>query len=156
MEAIEALYKSNQSSFRGAGGVVRFCELASPHNWQALRYVHISTLFLTPMQFWMNCSLPPENYLHWKAGCEALATLQRLHLLKIDMIVWNQQDRNLVGIDNDSLLFIFKLLKQVKAQTFQIELNLELPDAVHEALGDVPFELSLHQRPYDWNAFRIF
>jgi hypothetical protein len=155
MEAVDVLYTQNHFSFRGARGVIELHSLLASSNWHALRHVHISTLFLTPMARWMNCSLPPENYNQWQTACEALCTLKSLHLLKIDMVVWNQQDHNSNGVSHEALVFIFKALEKVHAQTFQIELNMELPDSVKEAIGGLHFEISLKERPYDGTLFRL-
>ncbi|KAF1848130.1 uncharacterized protein K460DRAFT_68263 [Cucurbitaria berberidis CBS 394.84] len=155
-EAVEVLYAENHFSFRGARGVVKFQNLIAPPSWHALRYVHISTTFLTPMKHWKRGSLPPENYDHWESGCHALSGLRRLQLLSIDMIVWDQLNHeNTDAIEHQSLIYIFGALKAIRARTFQIELNIKLPDQVKNSLGPVPFEILYHERPYDRETFPL-
>jgi hypothetical protein len=154
MEAKKELYSHNEFSFRAARGVARFHAALSSHNWQLLRHLHISTLFRTPKQFHMNGSLPPENYQHWNTACEALRTLRKLHSLKIEMVIWNHdRGHDSKPVHHDSLVFIFGALMELKAHSFVVELNMELPVSIRTALGDLPFTITVQERSYDWNTF---
>jgi hypothetical protein len=154
LEAKQVLYTENHFRFRGARGVPRLQLVTAPRDWQLLRHVHISTLFRTPMQRFQDCSLPPENYNHWRAACDALRTLADLHSLKIDMTVWNYtRGHDSRPSDHESLMSIFEALVKIKARFFVVELNIELPTSVRHALGGLPFEIADQERPYSWDIF---
>jgi hypothetical protein len=107
------------------------------------------------MEQYMDGSLPPENYKQWQTACEALCTLEKLRLLRIDMTVWSHRTESTNDVQHSALIFIFSALKGVKAQTFQVELNMSLPNEVGHALGTLPFEILLHERTYDWRALKV-
>jgi hypothetical protein len=106
------------------------------------------------MQHFQDCSLPPENYNHWRAACDALRTLTDLHTLKIDMTVWNYTRGNdSKPPHHESVMSIFEPLVKIKARSFVLELNIELPPSVRHALGELPFEIVNLERPYNWDIF---
>ena len=101
-------------------------------------------------------SVQPENYDHWEHGCRSLTSLTNLHLLYIDMIVWDQfHYYETDAVDQQSLLFILSALKPIRAQTFQVELNMPLSDQTKTSLGPVPFEILHQKRPYDMETFPL-
>lgn len=156
LEAVEVLYTGNHFSFRGALGVYQFQTLIAPRNWNALRHVHISTTILTPILCWNRGIFPPESCDHWQKCCRALASLSNLHLLWIDMIIWDQiKLHDTDSVDQKSLLLILGGLKSVRALKFQVELNITISDQTSDILGSVPFQILHRERPYDWEAFLI-
>jgi len=121
------------------------------------------------MKRWLKCSLPPENYNHWQECCQALRTLPKLRTLNIEMIIWNDwRHYNPTFLDDDALLpdddslhshhvallFIFRALVGITAEVFHLELNIELPAFVEDAINPRPFEVTVRDRPYDWTAFQ--
>lgn len=107
------------------------------------------------MQFWRSGGFPPENYDDWTAGCEALATLPQLQLLKVDMVILAQRLRSEIGVDLESVIFILRTLKQVKARQFTVEINFEIPESVKDAIGKVPFDMIHRKRPYGVESFSV-
>lgn len=103
-------------------------------------------------------SFPRESYLDWKDACCALASLDQLRLLRIEMTIWDQSqyhDVNAGTPEDESLIFIFEALKQVRAQVYEVQLNIALPAQVLDALGDVPFEILPLQKLYDRRTFPL-
>jgi hypothetical protein len=74
------------------------------------------------------------------------------------MTIWDQfqyHDVNVGTPDDESLIFIFEALKQVRAQVYKVQLNIALPVQVLDALGDVPFEISPLKKLYDRKTFPL-
>ncbi|KAF1836064.1 hypothetical protein BDW02DRAFT_567395 [Decorospora gaudefroyi] len=157
-EAVQVLYSGNYFSFRGLQGLPSFRALVAPSSWHMLRYVHISTAFFTPMK---DCSenratFPLDRYLNWEDGCRMLVSLTELRLLRIEMMIWDlfgYYDRSGGTVEEQALVFILSALKPVRARTFQVELNLEVPSSVLNALGDVSFELLRTEKLHDRRTF---
>ncbi|KAF1836062.1 hypothetical protein BDW02DRAFT_567394 [Decorospora gaudefroyi] len=157
-EAVQVLYSANYFSFRGIQGPTNFRALVAPSSWHMLRYVHISTTFMTPMKTWSENrgSFPRESYLDWEDGCRDLVSLTELRLLRIEMMIWDRfayHGRCAGTVEEQALIFILSALKLVTARTFQVELNLEVPSSVLDALGDVSFELLRTEKLYDRKTF---
>lgn len=85
----------------------------------------------------------------------ALVSLDRLQSLKIDIVILNGLGYQEEGIEHEVFLFVFESLKPVRAQVFEIELNIELPHEVKAALGQVPFIMKVHKRPLDFKIFPL-
>jgi len=157
-EAIEVLYAANHFSFRGITGVTSFNNLVSPSCWNMLRKVHISTTFLTPMKHWMDKrgSFPRENYQDWVDGCRTLATLDDLRTLQVEITIRDQCqsfEANAETVEEAALVWILNSLKLIRAVTFRVTLNIDLPPTVVIALGDVPFQMTHHGKKYDHGNF---
>ena len=159
-EAVNVLYTANQFSFRGATGVLSFRRLVAPDMWQRLRSVNLSTTILTPRRNFITSrgSFPRESYLDWEDACCALATLGELRLLRIEMTIWALfafHDINAGTPEPESLISIFEALKQVHAEVYEVELNVDLPEQVLDALGNIPFRILRLKKQYDRKTFSL-
>jgi hypothetical protein len=156
MEAREVLYAQNTFSFCGGRGIIRFHASLSRPDWQLIRHIHISTIFRTPWKHYMECVFTPENYGDWKLACETLQTLDNLHTLVIEMVIWNQtRHHDSSPADHDSMMLIFEPLMEVKSVKFDIELNVDLPRLVTDKLHTTPFHIIPHERPSDERTFIV-
>ena len=98
----------------------------------------------------------PEDYIDWKDTCAALETLTSLRGLEIEIVVWNQgRHHDDLSADRESLMTIFSALMHIKAAKFTIELNIELPQSVKDALGLTPFKLTYIARSFDHSTFIV-
>lgn len=140
MEAVEVLYTKNHFSFSAANGIRAFQSLVAPRNWEALRHVHLSTIFLTPISHWDRSLQPPENFEYWEPACRSLAGLPRLQSLCIEIIVWDEiAYQHTKILDEKSILGILSPLLRVRARQFRVELNLKIPDEIIGTMRQVPF-----------------
>jgi hypothetical protein len=128
--------------------------------WQRLRSVNLSTTILTPRRNFITSrgSFPRESYLDWEDACCALATLGELRLLRIEMTIWAQfafHDVKAGTPEPESLIFIFEALKQVHAEVYEVGLNVDLPEQVLDALGNIPFRILRLKKQYDRKTFSL-
>jgi hypothetical protein len=140
--------------------VLSFRALVAPDSWQTLRYINLSTTLLTPKRRFTTSrgTFPKESYLDWKDACTALATLLELRLLRIEMTIWDQfgyHDIHAGTPEPESLIFILGALKQLRAEVYEVELNIDLPEQVVDALGNVPFKILQLKKQYDRETFPL-
>ena len=159
-EAIAVLYNANIFAFKGASAVLRFRALLPATNWNRLRRINMSTVFLVPREvsrgiFGSHHSVPPENYDAWERACSTVGTLTGLHLVTVDMTIWNYHDyKSANTIPPDDLISILDPLKRITARVFDVEINTALPEAVNVSLGPLPFNIKQRHRPYKADIFR--
>lgn len=104
----------------------------------------------------MVCVFTPENYGDWKLACATLQTLDNLHSLAIEMVIWNKtRYHDSSPADHDSMMLIFEPLMEVKSVKFDIELNVEMPRSVTDKLHTIPFRIIPHERPSDEGTFTV-
>ncbi|KAF2826894.1 hypothetical protein CC86DRAFT_406137 [Ophiobolus disseminans] len=160
LEAITVLYNANVFAFKGAHGLIRFHSTLPAQNWNRLRRVNVSTVFMMPRRvsegiYSRDNSVPPENYYAWGEACSTLATLTYLQHLTIDMTIWNYRGHNSTNpFPPEDLLSILEPLKHIKAKFFEVELNTALPEAVKTSLEPLNFSIKQCHRPYDTESFR--
>ncbi|KAF2675794.1 hypothetical protein K458DRAFT_197252 [Lentithecium fluviatile CBS 122367] len=148
-EALPILYQGNRFHFRGAPSLLAFRSSLSTMQWHAIRHIHISTVY-TPeaVDVVQDRRWPPESPDKWKRMCEHLLELPKLETLSLDLILQvgpfncpsNMLDRMVRGG--------LEPLSNVRAKTLEIELNVE-PEKIRELLGDVKFEITVRERPYN-------
>ncbi|KAI4664408.1 uncharacterized protein J4E79_003912 [Alternaria viburni] len=99
----------------------------------------------------------PHKLGHWR--CEDMdTTLDELRLLRIEMTIWAQfafHDVKAGTPEPESLIFIFEALKQVHAEVYEVGLNVDLPEQVVDALGNIPFRISRLKKQYDRKTFPL-
>lgn len=147
-------------NFKGAYGVLRFRSLLPLHNWNRIRRISLSTVFLVPKKlstdlFPPGRALPPENYNAWINACLTIGTLQNLQQVTIDMTIWNYHNyRTTNVIEHDDFICILQPLRSIEAPLFEVELNVEVPEPVRTALGLGTFSYQKRDRPYNSKVFR--
>jgi hypothetical protein len=137
-------------SFYGANGLLSFKSLVPKENWERIRRINISTVFLMPMSMSGSFDvIPPENYDHWEKACSAIGTLDRLQLLTIDFTLWNFHDWKTINtIEHKALISILCPLKKIKAKVMEVETNVEVPELIKSSLGPLTFKLKQQRRPF--------
>lgn len=104
--------------------------------------------------------IPPESYVRWEKSCKALSELENLHLLFIDFTIWSFGDypdyNSHKTVENDALIFIFKCLQPIRAVKIEVELNMELPELVKNALTPINILIKLSERSYDLRTFNRY
>jgi hypothetical protein len=151
LESIEIIYTANTFSLKGTRGITAFKSVIPPPQWQMIRRVHISTMFLTPKRIMpAHGYFPPENFSQWPMVCQTLKDMQALRSLCIEMIVWDIEYCDGSGsVDDESLAFILEPLNRVVVPVFEVELNIPIPDVVLTKLGQITFNLVVKQRPFN-------
>ncbi|KAF2728671.1 hypothetical protein EJ04DRAFT_90986 [Polyplosphaeria fusca] len=149
VEAVDSLYKCNTFSFKGARGVLAICDLIPPPQWLMIRHVHMSTKFFLPLDFLTSeRDLPPENLERWRKACISIGKCSLrslvLELTVLDML--EHYDRPEFAND-ESLISILEPVKHLTAQTFVIEINMNLSKVVLEKLDPTKFTLLYKKRP---------
>jgi hypothetical protein len=101
--------------------------------------------------------IPPENYTDWKEACAALATLDLLQLVTIDMVIWNWYDRirkrNTGFVGPESFIAILQPLKAIKAREMEVELNVQVPESIKEMLKPIDYRIVQRNRQYNFHVF---
>jgi hypothetical protein len=130
------------------------CVMPTPQ-WHMVRHLHVSTMFLTPRQYWpAGTNFPPDNYEHWAEGCRALKRLRGLRSLCVEMIVGDMHHRqDATTVDDDSLVAVLEPPNRVTAPWFELEINLAVNKRVRERLGDMAFIIVVKSRPYNTVLF---
>lgn len=160
MEAIDVLYRANILNFKAASGVLRFKSLLHEPNWNRIRRMSLSTVFLVPKKLSMSLfgpglGIPPENYDAWRNACSTISTLQNLQRIDFDMTVWNYHNHKSTNtVEDADLLCILEPLNDINARVFEVELNVEPPDSVRRAINPMSFNITVCHRPYDSKTFR--
>ncbi|KAF2855527.1 hypothetical protein T440DRAFT_550918 [Plenodomus tracheiphilus IPT5] len=150
-ESIQILYLNNIFSFKGAFGVLALQRTVHADHWGMLRYISVSSIFLSPMGMWVSHRpFPPESYRDWEKSCKALAQVRDLRSLRIDLIIWDNDRRSTPdALDEDSLFAIFRPLCAMNPRVFEIEINCQLSKTIRAVLGKTPFTLAVKERPYN-------
>lgn len=55
--------------------------------------------------------------------------------------------------NHGEILRILQPLMAIYALNFEVEVNIHLPQVVDDVLEGRPFELIVHERPYNWLVF---
>ncbi|KAH7413562.1 hypothetical protein DE146DRAFT_239 [Phaeosphaeria sp. MPI-PUGE-AT-0046c] len=161
LEAIDVLYTVNELNFRGASGVLLFRSQLPEHNWNKIRRLSISTVFLVPMRMALaaHVFLPPENYANWKAACETVASLRSLRCFTVDMVIKNWYDGKswmanaTKGVETEAFMSILSPINSIKVNEMVVEMNVEIPDDVVKMLGPLNFKVEQRHRPYNSRLF---
>lgn len=145
------LYTHNVFSFKGSGGFLAFEKSLPERPCAWLRHVHLSTAFLTPKDtFRDNHGFPPDDYDDWAKAAGALSRLQGLRSLRVEITVFDVWDHfDTTAVDGASLTLILQPLKAIPISDFTIELNMEVPQYVMDAIGPVGFTPLVHSRPHN-------
>ncbi|KAF2463883.1 uncharacterized protein BDR25DRAFT_272402 [Lindgomyces ingoldianus] len=157
LEAIHILYTANTFSLKGARGILAFNSVTPQPQWHQIRYLNVSTIFLTPQRYWPEHErFPPDNYCQWSTSCETLQNLRGLRSLHVEIIVWDTHEReDSTAVEDDALVSILEPLNHVSAPLFEIEVNIAIPETVLERLGKRTFTLVVKSRPYDRILFPL-
>jgi hypothetical protein len=152
-------------SFRGAAGLLCFKAPIPAQHWSLIRRLNISTMFQLPMASAPQLSsLPPENYAHWEVACAAIATLESLQQVTIDMTIWGLRDRTLNAIIGqpettydvrilNAFTAILGPLRAIKARHMEVEWNVEVPESIELLLGSINFTIVHRERKYNSRIF---
>ncbi|KAF1962962.1 hypothetical protein CC80DRAFT_461435 [Byssothecium circinans] len=158
LEAIDILYTANTFSLKGGRGISAFNSVTPQPQWHQIRYLHVSTIFLTPQRYWPEHKrwFPPDNYCQWPTSCATLQNLRGLRSLHVEIIVWDTFEReDATAVEEDALISILEPLNHVSAPVFDIEMNMAMPETVLERLGKLTFTLVVKSRPYDRVLFPL-
>jgi hypothetical protein len=159
-EAIHVLYNTNIFSFKGASGLLKFHSLLPAPNWDRIRRLNISTVFLVPKSISVELSpnpymIPPEGYDAWEKACSTIGTLHNLQYITVDLTVWNYYDHKGANtIAPEDFKAILGPLRAMNANEFEVEMNAEPPEAVRMSLEPLNFSIAQRHRPYNEKLFR--
>ncbi|KXS99433.1 hypothetical protein AC578_8141 [Pseudocercospora eumusae] len=119
-------------------------------------YVRFSTAFDTSHRTWFGAHgagevtpsrkwFPPDEPVHWRAACQALACLDHLQDLDITLALWPiSPTTGDYSVSNDAVVAVLEPLKAVHAVRFSVTLTNDFTDSARERLGALPF--SVHRR----------
>jgi hypothetical protein len=157
IEAIEVLYKANIFSLKGTRGITAFKSVTPLPQWQVIRHIHVSTMFLTPGRHMpAHKHFPPDNFTQWPITCQTLNEMQGLRSLRIEMIVRDIEYRNGSGsVDDDSLVYILEPLNRISVPIFEVGMNMPIPDGVLAKLGKLTFIPIVRQRSFNNRLTRL-
>jgi hypothetical protein len=148
LEAVGILYTANTFSLKGTRGVTAFQSVTPPPQWQMIRHMHISTLFLAPKEYMpAHKHFPPENFNQWPNTCRTLNEMQGLRSLRIEIIIWDFYRKGSAFVDSTSLEHVLEPLNQIVVPFFEVEMNLAIPDVVLAKLGQLAFVFVEQERP---------
>ena len=117
--------------------------------WQALRHVHISTLFTFDSSAYpVDTYWPPEVIPNWETCCEKLGEIGNLQSLRLDIFV-HVKPRHMDFI----LAEILVPLKSINVIIFEVELNCEPSPKAWLDIGKVPFTLIMRTRDLNVQLF---
>ncbi|KAF2023187.1 hypothetical protein EK21DRAFT_81445 [Setomelanomma holmii] len=156
VEAFHVLYDANTFSFNGAACIPRFRSILTVNNWNTIRRMNLSTVFKVPMELSPALKyIPPENYNEWAQNCEVVGTLKGLRWLFIDMTIWNYHDYKTTNTPDDrALIFILSHLRAIPVKFMEVEMNVDISEAVKSALEPMDFTITKRHRPYNTRVFR--
>jgi hypothetical protein len=100
---------------------------------------------------------PPEVLDDWKECCQLLKDSPNLRDLRLDIIVRTTTHSmgRPVRIQDNRICDVLLPVKDVRAQIFEIEINVAVPEPVMTLLGPVNFKTSVKQRPYNDFVFKV-
>lgn len=149
------MYTANKFSVKGARGIEAFHSVTPQPQWHQIRYLNISTIFLTPQRYYPEHEwFPPDNYVQWPTSCALVQNLHGLRSLQVELIVRDTFDRsNETPMEEEALLSILKPLTLVSAPLFEVEINMAVPQTVLERLGELTFTLVVKYKLYDHGLF---
>ncbi|KAH3914110.1 hypothetical protein HBH56_098890 [Parastagonospora nodorum] len=155
LEAINVMYTANKFSVKGARGIEAFHSVTPQPQWHQIRHLNISTIFLTPRQYYPEHEwFPPDNYVQWPTSCAIVQSLHGLRSLQVELIVRDTHDRkNETLVEEEALFSILKPLTLVSAPLFEVEINMAVPETVLKKLGELTFTLVVKYKPYEHSLF---
>jgi hypothetical protein len=137
---METLYTANVFSVKGTIGLTTFQSITPLPQWQKIRRLHLSTMFLTPEEAMpAHKHFPPESFSQWTNACETLVEMRGLRSLQIEMTVRDLMRKGPAFVDDESLELILKPLNQIIVPVFEVEMNMSIPDVVLARLGQLTF-----------------
>ena len=147
IEAIDILYSANHFSLKGSRGVAAFQSVTPRLQWEQIRHVHISTVFLTPREYYpAHKHFPPDNYHEWPQACAIVGTLSGLRSLRFEITV---ADVLRESIELDTVKAILEPLARLSCPVFEVAMNVAVPDGLVEGFGRLPFTLTVDERQVD-------
>ncbi|KAF2635432.1 hypothetical protein P280DRAFT_473832 [Massarina eburnea CBS 473.64] len=156
-EALDILYSANHFSVKGAQGLLEMRSVVPDLQWDAIRYMNISTIFLMPLSDWPPeyPSLPPESRAKWPVACQAIQKMRGLRQLYVEINVHDAYDRTMSAKDTELFVSVLRPLNSITVPSFEVELNRVLPDTVLQQLGKTTFTTIVKQRPFNPTIFLI-
>jgi len=151
------MYTANKFSVKGARGIEAFHSVTPQPQWHQIRYVNISTIFLTPQRYYPEKEwFPPDNYRQWPTSCALMQSLHGIRSLQVEIIVYHTHDHNdTAAVEEDALFCILEPLNHVSAPLFEVEMNMGVPKTVLERLGTLAFTLVVKNRPFNDGLFYL-
>ncbi|KAF2681458.1 hypothetical protein K458DRAFT_309321, partial [Lentithecium fluviatile CBS 122367] len=156
---IDVLYTANRFSLKGSRGILEMRSVTPTPQWHIIRHLQVSTMFVPPMTTWPYVREltawspgrrpPPDPYKDWAEACQALRDLRGLESLRVEIIFRNDYNSRGPLMADHELVTVLEPLNHVKAPLFEVEMNVCVPETVHEMLGKSAFTTVVKQRPYD-------
>lgn len=156
-EAIDILYRNAVFDLGRTMAIERMQAIMLPQRLQSIRSIRYRTVFKFPIDtsgaalnrrlkgqtFNMKNSRWPlyENEAKWPGICRFLASLQNLDQLLLSIHITDTTDQGTESSNDESILFLLKHLKQVRANRFVVMLPEAVSDMVLSQLGTVPFTM---------------
>lgn len=155
-ETLEILYRENIFHFRGGLGLPAFKSSIPSLQWNAIRYIHISTAYspFYDANLFFTGYNAPKMLPNWRNICEYLAELPNLHDLRFDILADDPNTGHLFKQNSDKILLsILQPLKRVRADTIEVELNVQVPEKIWEILKPVNLTAKYYERPFNEKVF---
>ncbi|KAF1954804.1 hypothetical protein CC80DRAFT_549985 [Byssothecium circinans] len=150
LEAIDILYSSNHFSLKGSRGIAAFKSVAPRFQWEKIRHVHISTIFLTPqISYPAYKHFPPDDYTQWPQACAILGNLYGLRSLQFEITIKDTSELLRAPVEWDTVKTILEPLVHISCPIFEVAMNIVVPDSVLAGFGRLPFTLTVHERQID-------
>ncbi|PVH98355.1 hypothetical protein DM02DRAFT_673438 [Periconia macrospinosa] len=154
-EALEILYKNNIFHFRGSPRLLAFHKSIPTAQWQAIRYLHMSTTFKPP---WPNEAelwhFPADSWEDWDETCALLNGMQ-LKSLRFDIAhVPRSPSFPVEEMGDKAMIAILEPLKMLEAENFEVEINFRLSSAVEKYFKDAPFAVVFKKRTLSYSPPR--
>lgn len=160
-ETLDILYARNIFHFKRAADMLAVHAIVPSVQWHAIRSIHFSTVFQADKlrlrkQKNRPRTEPPEILDNWRRCCQLLRDSDSLRSIHLDIII-RASSRSLLWmpVEENTILEVLLPLEDVKAQIFEIELNVPIPQLVMEVLGSVNFETTIRQRPHNHAVFSV-
>ncbi|KAI4628193.1 hypothetical protein J4E80_002331 [Alternaria sp. BMP 0032] len=97
----------------------------------------------------------PHKLGHWRCEDMDKAAFREKATLIGKMLAFAFHDVKAGTPEPESLILIFEALKQVHAEVYEVGLNVDLPEQVVDALGNIPFRISRLKKQYDRKTFPL-
>lgn len=150
MEGFDVLYSTNWFSLKGSRGITAFKSVTPRIQWEKIRHVHVSTVFLTPKESYPKYThFPPDDYTQWPQACATLGSLCALRSLQIEITVKDTTELPDVPVEWDTVNQILEPLVHISCPIFEVAMNIVVPDGVFAGFGRLPFTLTVHERQID-------
>jgi hypothetical protein len=159
------LYTLNVFNFQRVSVTNIWKEHLPSFQWDAIRHMHISTMF-QEIGGWRRPELREgESKENWIECCKHLRELPNLQSLRIELTIWLgvykwEMKHGPCDVEDDFIVGVLEPLRDIKVAIFEVELNIPARPGdgdmmeVFSALGEVDFTCYKKQRDVKYLVLR--